>query len=129
MRGNPADWLFLAETDFRAALGSLENDAPNMACFHAHQVAEKCLKAILESAEAEVPRTHELPFLYEAAIKIDAGLKEFEQSFILLNRFYIPTRYPEALPGSLEENLPTAEMAKQAVEYAEKIFHAVKEKF
>lgn len=125
---SPAEWLFLAETDLKAALGSLDHSVPNMVCFHAQQVAEKCLKAVLESAKAEIPRTHELPFLYELVIKINPGLEEIKEELMFLNRFYVPTRYPEALPGSLEENLPTIEMAKQAVRYAEQIFSLIKEK-
>jgi len=36
----------------------------------------------------------------------------------LLDRFYIPTRYPDALPGSLPEGLPDAQDAAQALDLA-----------
>ncbi|RKY56317.1 MAG: DNA-binding protein, partial [Candidatus Neomarinimicrobiota bacterium] len=38
----------------------------------------------------------------------------------LLDRFYIPTRYPNALPGSLPEGLPNAQDAKDTLTTAEK---------
>jgi len=36
----------------------------------------------------------------------------------LLDRFYIPTRYPDALPGILPEGLPDAQDAAQALDLA-----------
>ncbi len=46
-----------------------------------------------------------------------------------VDRYYIPARYPEALPGSLAEGgLPGSEDAKEALEIAEEIFGFVKNK-
>lgn len=36
----------------------------------------------------------------------------------LLERFYIPTRYPDALPGTLPEGLPGERDAREALDMA-----------
>jgi len=39
-----------------------------------------------------------------------------------LDDFYIPTRYPDAIPGAMPEGLPNAEDAREALEVAEETF-------
>ncbi len=43
----------------------------------------------------------------------------------LLDRFYILTRYPDALPGSLPEGLPDASDAQEALSVARQVFEMV----
>lgn len=43
----------------------------------------------------------------------------------LLDRFYIPTRYPDALPGSLAEGLPESSDAQEALAIARQVFERV----
>jgi HEPN domain-containing protein len=44
-----------------------------------------------------------------------------------LDKYYIPTRYADALPGTLPEGLPTEKDAKEAIELATEIFEFVKD--
>ena len=44
---------------------------------------------------------------------------------MLLDRFYIPTRYPDALPGSLPQGLPRQADAEQAPRVARQVFDAI----
>lgn len=122
--GNAQDWLFLAETDLKIAKAALEEDIPNMAAFHAQQAVEKSFKGYLASKEKRIRKTHDLSLLLE-----ETGLGDFKQECEFINKFYVPSRYPDIVPGSLESALPNTKQAKQAVEYAEKIFNAVKGKF
>jgi HEPN domain-containing protein len=39
-----------------------------------------------------------------------------------LDRFYIPTRYPDALPGAIEEGMPTQSDAEEALHTAATLF-------
>ena len=55
-------------------------------------------------------------------VDVVAGLSE---EIILLDRFYIPTRYPDALPGSLEDDLPEKEDAQEALDLAKKVLETV----
>lgn len=43
--------------------------------------------------------------------------------------FYIPTRYPDALPGSLDESLPGKEEAEEAITLARSCWQAIKSGF
>ncbi len=43
------------------------------------------------------------------------------QDLLLLDRFYIPSRYPDALPGSLEDGMPSESDAKESLETAENL--------
>jgi HEPN domain-containing protein len=50
---------------------------------------------------------------------------EAEAGVLGLDRFYIPTRYPDALPGALPEGLPGTADAEEAVALARQVFAAV----
>lgn len=41
----------------------------------------------------------------------------------LLTLFYAPSRYPDAIPGSLPEGYPGRNLAEDAVKAARQIFH------
>lgn len=120
---NPSGWLFLAEEDLKTAKAVLKEDIPSMAAFHAQQATEKSLKGYLISQEKRIRKTHDLSALLE-----ETGLEDFKQECRFLNKFYAATRYPDIIPGSLEDALPTTEQAKQAVEHAEEIFSFIKDK-
>ena len=62
--------------------------------------------------------------LQELAGYVAGTLREIEElryELITLDRYYIPTRYPDALPGSLPEGLPTEKEANEAITIAEKL--------
>jgi HEPN domain-containing protein len=44
---------------------------------------------------------------------------------LTLDRFYIPTRYPDALPGALSEGLPTEADATEALAIARQVWEAI----
>lgn len=45
------DWFLYAENDLKTAKAALAAGVNNTTCLHAHQVAEKCLKALLLDKE------------------------------------------------------------------------------
>ncbi len=94
----------------------LEKGISNQACFHAQQGVEKALKGFLRSRQRSVPRTHALTELLSIARTVDESFQRLEDSCIKLDQFYIPTRYPDALPGIGSEGLPTLSDAESAVE-------------
>lgn len=120
------DWLLAADLDLKAARGSLNEGAPNIACFLSHQGVEKALKALLLQQNLKVPKIHSLVELLDRAVLNVAGLKTFESQITFLNQFYIPTRYPDVLPGSLPEGLPTEDIAEKAISCATEIVEFVK---
>ena len=121
----PDDWLFSAKLDLKAAKVALREDIPNIACFHSHQTAEKAIKAVLLQQSGSVPKMHHLSELLNKVTSTHPELNELEDKVQFLNEFYVPTRYPDALPGSLPECLPSEEAARQAVESAQEILDSV----
>ena len=51
--------------------------------------------------------------------------EEFKEELMLLDRFYISTRYPDALPGLLPESMPTKEDAESALRVARKVYETI----
>ena len=65
-------WLRKAAADLAAATLLLGSDRidPELAGYHAHQAAEKALKAILVQRGADVPRTHDLARLHALVLAV-----------------------------------------------------------
>lgn len=115
-------WLQFAAEDLQVAELILAAGIYNQACFHSQQCAEKAVKGLLLLQGKTPPRTHLLGDLL-ALLAPDPFTSSLDIQ--LLDRFYIPTRYPDALPGSLAEGLPTREDAVEALATARKVLETV----
>jgi HEPN domain-containing protein len=109
-------WLIFARQDLRVAEIVLDEGIYNQACFHAQQCVEKALKGVLARRGLPTPRTHSitdllslLPAEYVPSPRDDLGG---------LDDYYIPTRYPDALPGTLLDGLPGRSEAEEAIALA-----------
>ena len=120
-------WLDFAAEDLKVARWSLKSKIYNQACFHAQQIAEKSLKAFL-SKFGVVPKTHTLTDIVNLCIKRDSSFELLHKGCLILDRFYIPTRYPDAIPGGLPGGLPNEEDASESLQTAEEILNFVKQK-
>jgi HEPN domain-containing protein len=109
-------WLAFAREDLRMAELALAEGIFNQACFHAQQCAEKAIRGYLEGQGLPPPRTHRMADLLPM---LPAGLMtELEDALRLLDRFYIPTCYPDAFPGMLPDGLPGRQDAQEALAVA-----------
>lgn len=116
-------WLAFARQDLRVAELTMGDGLYNQVCFHSQQCVEKVLKAWLADQGKRIPRTHSMADLLPLIpVDVLAGLDE---EIILLDRFYIPTRYPDALPGTLEDGLPDKEEAQEALDLAKKVLKII----
>jgi HEPN domain-containing protein len=50
---------------------------------------------------------------------------DWRENLVVLDRFYIPTRYPDAIPGSLEDGMPSYSDAEEALAIAGKILEEI----
>ncbi len=116
-------WLGFARQDLRVAELALDDGLYNQVCFHSEQCVEKVLKAWLADNDRKIPRTHSMADLL-TLIPADIVGKMAEE-IILLDRFYIPTRYPDAAPGSLEDGLPDKDEAREALDLAKKVLENI----
>ena len=118
-------WLDFAHQDLRMAELAMTEALYSQVCFHAQQCAEKAIKGLLVHQGQTPPRTHRLGDLLGLLDPNPFAEQRLEVQ--LLDRFYIPTRYPDALPGSLPEGLPNAQDAKEALTVAKQIMDRIKQ--
>lgn len=111
----PHKWLEFARDDLSMAESAIEKMIFNQACFHAQQGVEKALKGYLRSREDSIPKTHSLNELLTLRRQLDGAFAELERDCERLDRYYIPTRYPDAFPGFGPEGSPSSEETKEAV--------------
>lgn len=117
---NPADWVYFAQSDLRLAYKALEEELYHLVCFHAQQAVEKFLKAQYAKLNKPIPKVHSLVELVHGLVIQIPEFEDFRDDCISLDRFYLPTRYPDALPGSLAEGLPLKQDAEEALISAQK---------
>lgn len=116
-------WLAFAYDDLRMAQLALAEDLYNQVCFHAQQAVEKMLKGLIAISARVPPKTHKIADLLQLVTDVD--IEDHRQELILLDRHYIPTRYPEQLPGILPEGMPDEKDARQALQTAERLWSKV----
>lgn len=89
---------------------------------------EKALKALLAASGELVPRTHRLADLWQRLPATDRdALVHLRDAAFDLDRYYLPARYPDALPGVLPEGLPGKEHAERAVETCRRVLGYVRQ--
>lgn len=115
-------WLQFAAEDLQMGELAMREAIYNQVCFHSQQCAEKAIKALLRLQGKPAPRTHLLGDLLRL---LDPNPFSAELAIELLDRFYLPTRYPDALPGSFPEGLPNNEDASEAIDAAGHVLRTV----
>lgn len=96
--------LSLADHDITAfeALRQHPEVHPAIACFHARQAIEKCLKAVLFARLVEFRRTHDLVELCDLLQRNGLNTPIAPEWFKLLNPFAVALRYEEAEPRRID---------------------------
>ncbi len=120
-------WLKRATEDLIVARLVLSEQHMAHVCFLSQQCLEKSLKAYLLEKNGKYPRTHRLVDLLGECTAIDKSFSTFLADCIIVDQYYIPTRYPDAMPGSLPDGMPSETEAKEAIAIAEKVLRFVKE--
>jgi HEPN domain-containing protein len=120
------DWVCFAGEDLQAARILLREEIYSQSCFHSQQCAEKLLKACLLSKGQTAPKLHDLNELLEKCLDADQiFLLQFKEQLGILGLFYLPTRYPDAVLGSLPDRLPHKKDATEALAIAESLYKRV----
>lgn len=128
MRSKSERWLEQAIHDLEDARFNLSGGRYNVACFLAQQAAEKALKAFLLKKGADEVWGHSIADLCEDAKNFDPSFAKIEREIVLLDKYYLPTRYPDALPGGIPSYAFDEEDAKRAITISEKAINFVKER-
>lgn len=122
-------WLKTAADDLDAAIVLKENGKHPHACFHAQQAGEKAVKAVWYFMDAD-PWGHSIRRLIEDLQGVDTRaydqLKGLLKEGTMLDRFYIPTRYPNGLPELTPGEAYLEEDAALSIQQATHIVSAVR---
>jgi HEPN domain-containing protein len=121
-------WLDTAKDDLDSAKILMNSGKFAHACFHAQQAAEKAVKAIWYHEDID-PWGHSIQRLIEDLQSenetIFNSIKEFIDPGRILDRFYIPTRYPNGLPDITPSMAFTRSDAESCIAHAKHILDCV----
>ena len=117
-------WLSQAENDLEFAKVGLRERFFAQVCFQCQQVCEKALKSIRYGSGERIVYGHALVDLAED-MDISHRMKD---ELSVLDQYYIPTRYPNGLPGSVPYAVYTERQAKDAVRAAKDVVAIARKK-
>jgi HEPN domain-containing protein len=118
-------WLAQAADDLETAELLVRHGRHPVACFLAQQCAEKALKGALYHAGAEVVLGHSVAALCRDLASAHPTLASRCGTWATLDQHYIPSRYPDALPGGTPADVYTDVQARAAVDLAAEVVAAV----
>ena len=119
-------WLQQALEDLHWAEDLAQRGGYYLACFLAQQVAEKALKAFLYTRGLEIVLGHSVERLSHEAAGWEPQIEEAARRWSVLDSYYIPTRYPNSVPGSIPARVFTADAAHSALTLAKDVVAWVK---
>jgi HEPN domain-containing protein len=113
------EWMRKGGNDLKTAhlVLSAEDGPLDTVCFHAQQLAEKALKALLTHRGIRFSKTHSLQLLLDLLAVQD--LEQYREACIILSGYAIEARYP----GDFTD--PEHEEAEEAVKMASNIYATV----
>jgi HEPN domain-containing protein len=114
-RAEAARWLAQAESDLAFAEVGLREGFFAQACFVCQQAAEKALKALHYARGARFVLGHSLVELLDGLSPDVPALADLREGAQQLDQYYIPTRYPNGLPGGIPADVFTKGQAASAV--------------
>lgn len=120
------DWLRQAERDLEETKLSFREGFYEWACFLAQQSAEKAVKAI-----TEFERIQSWGHVISRILKDLSSVVEVPPDIMdkakILDRYYIPTRYPNGFESGAPMDYYTKKDAQEAIEYAETLIEFAKQ--
>lgn len=119
-------WVGQALHDLATAELLVEHGRYPVACFLAQQAAEKALKGLLYHDGADIVLGHSVAALCREAAARHPVLEPHCGAWSTLDQHYIPTRYPDALPGGTPADVYTREQATQAVALCREVIDGVR---
>jgi HEPN domain-containing protein len=132
MRRNPEEegqrWLRQAQEELQDAQRLREAGRFYLSLFLCQQAAEKALKAYLYSKGEEPILSHSITELLAFASSYDTDFEKIARAK-RLDDYYLPTRYPNSLPGGIPAEYYDDETeALEAERMAETVIALVKQK-
>lgn len=120
MGNRSLDWLRQAEADLRHARNATVSGDFEWACFAAQQAGEKALKALFLHLGMEA-WGHTLTALVGNLPDQTRPPERLVEHAKVLDKHYIPTRYPNGFDSGAPTDFYTAPEAQQALDCAEEL--------
>jgi HEPN domain-containing protein len=117
MSDRSQDWLAQARRDLEHAVHSCDYKEFEWACFSAQQAGEKAVKAVYFHLHAE-GWGHSVFNLLKSLPEKAAVPEGIIDAAKVLDKHYIPTRYPNGFDRGIPADYYTRKEAEQAIEYA-----------
>lgn len=121
-------WFNQAIHTYESAKRDYKESDFDWACFKCQQAAECALKALLRGA-GRLGIGHSLLKLTREIEALDIDVDEIKKCSLTLEKFYIPTRYPDAYPEGSPYEFYDAEEAEKALDCCLTIIEFVKERY
>jgi HEPN domain-containing protein len=118
-------WLAQARHDADAAALNAREGYAALACFLAQQAAEKALKAYLYAQGERAVVGHATHLLLRRCQHYDASFETLQDVCRRLDQYYIPTRYPNGLPGGIPHEVYTQDQAQEAIAGARRVLDQI----
>lgn len=115
-------WLRQAESDLAYAELGLREGFFAQTCFQCQQVCEKAIKALRYGRGERTVIGHALVELADS----QEVMADYHQRLAVLDQYYVPTRYPNGLPGGIPADVYTRDQASAAVDTARQVVAAVR---
>lgn len=116
------DWMEQAKGEFKAARDLYTTGNYAICCFMCQQATEKALKAILEHCGSP-SHGHNLLALANEISRYVKVPRRVVTACRKLNRYYIPTRYPNAFPSGAPIYMYDSSDAEEALRLAEEVIN------
>ena len=119
-------WLDSASNDLDSADWDLQGRFYNYACFKSQQSAEKALKAFLYFRGLRRLLGHSTRDLLQECIRLDPSFEILRDDCTELDLHYLPSRYPNSLPGGVPHLFYTKRRAEDVIACARRVMEKVK---
>ncbi|HXZ45037.1 MAG TPA: HEPN domain-containing protein [archaeon] len=123
--GEAHRWYDEATSDVAFARVGLREGFYSKVCFLCQQAGEKALKALAYGDGERFVPGHSLQDLLVRLLPRHPSVEPLRDSCRVLDQYYVPTRYPNALPGGVPYRSYTEEQARQAISGCEQVMAAV----
>jgi HEPN domain-containing protein len=120
-------WIKQAEYDSETATYNFQGGFHALACFLAQQTAEKALKAFLYAQGERAVLGHSVADLCKRCAQVNHAFQPLIADVGKLDRFYVPTRYPNGLPGGVPAETYDAADSVAALGLANQVLSLVRQ--
>lgn len=130
MKDSPGEarrWFDEAGSDLAFARIGHREGFHSKVCFLCQQAAEKALKALAYGDGERYVPGHSLQDLVDRLVSRHPDLESLRDLCRLLDQYYVPTRYPNALPGGVPHRSYTEGQAREAITGCEQLMLVVRE--